>query len=406
MQITIPKQVEWILAELREHGYEAFAVGGCVRDALLHREPGDWDITTSARPDQVKQVFGKTIDTGLQHGTVTIMREHVGYEITTYRIDGEYEDGRHPKEVAFTSDLKEDLRRRDFTINAMAYSGETGIVDIFGGIRDLEKGIVRCVGDPMERFTEDALRILRAIRFSAQLGFEIEDNTYRALSVIAPNLAHVSKERIQVELTKTLLSEHPERIYLVEETGMSPYVSDTFGAVFEGIRKEKGISACMRASRLPARKALRWAAFLAYAGEENTVRILKELKMDNDTINRAETLVKWFEAEISKEEAKLRAVMSSMEDDLFDDLLLLREFLLPEEKAVTAKLRETAGIIRGRGDCIRMKDMAVSGKDLIAAGIKPGPEMGGILNGLFTHVLKHPEDNEKGYLLHMAGTLR
>lgn len=405
VQITIPKQVEWILAKLRAHGYEAFAVGGCVRDALLHREPGDWDITTSARPEQVKQVFGKTIDTGLQHGTVTVVREHVGYEITTYRIDGEYEDGRHPKEVAFTSDLKEDLRRRDFTINAMAYSSETGIVDIFGGITDLEKGIVRCVGNPIERFTEDALRILRAIRFSAQLGFEIEDNTYRALPVIAPNLAHVSKERIQVELTKTLLSAHPERIYLVEETGMSPYVSDSFGTVFEVTGEERGISACRRASRLPARKALRWAAFLAYLGEENTVRILKELKMDNDTINRAATLVKWFAGELSEEEAKLRAVMSSMEDGLFDDLLLLREFLLPEEMAVTEKLRKTAGTIRGRGDCIRMKDMAVSGKDLIAAGIRPGPEMGSILNSLFTHVLEHPEDNQKEYLLHMAGTL-
>lgn len=405
MQITIPKQVEWILAELREHGYEAYAVGGCVRDALLQREPGDWDITTSARPEAVKQVFGKTIDTGLQHGTVTVMREHVGYEITTYRIDGEYEDGRHPKEVAFTSDLKEDLRRRDFTINAMAYSGETGIVDIFGGIKDLERGIVRCVGNPVERFTEDALRILRAVRFSAQLGFEIEDNTYRALSVIAPNLAHVSKERIQVELTKTLLSDHPERIYLVEETGMSPYVSDTFKAVFDGTGKERGISACVRASRLPARKALRWAAFLAYAGEENAVRILKELKMDNDTISRAETLVKWFTRELSGEEAKLRAVMSSMEDDLFDDLLLLRELLLPEEKAVTEALRKAAGIIRSRGDCIRMKDMAVSGKDLIASGMKPGPEMGDILSSLFAHVLAHPEDNNKGYLLNMAGTL-
>lgn len=405
MRITIPKQVEWILAELREHGYEAYAVGGCVRDALLQREPGDWDITTSARPEAVKQVFGKTIDTGLQHGTVTVMREHVGYEITTYRIDGEYEDGRHPKEVAFTSDLKEDLRRRDFTINAMAYSGETGIVDIFGGIKDLERGIVRCVGNPVERFTEDALRILRAVRFSAQLGFEIEDNTYRALSVIAPNLAHVSKERIQVELTKTLLSDHPERIYLVEETGMSPYVSDTFKAVFDGTGKERGISACVRASRLPARKALRWAAFLAYAGEENAVRILKELKMDNDTISRAETLVKWFTRELSGEEAKLRAVMSSMEDALFDDLLLLRELLLPEEKAVTEALRKAAGIIRSRGDCIRMKDMAVSGKDLIASGMKPGPEMGDILSSLFAHVLAHPEDNNKGYLLNMAGTL-
>ena len=168
MQIIIPKQVEEILAGLRADGYEAFAVGGCVRDTLLGRVPGDWVITTSARPEQVKKVFGKTIDTGLQHGTVTVMREHVGYEITTYRIDGEYEDARHPKEVAFTSDLKEDLRRRDFTINAMAYSHETGIVDIFGGMKDLKEGVVRCVGNAVERFTEDALRILRAIRFSAQ----------------------------------------------------------------------------------------------------------------------------------------------------------------------------------------------------------------------------------------------
>ena len=184
MQIIIPKQVEEILAGLRADGYEAFAVGGCVRDTLLGRVPGDWDITTSARPEQVKKVCGKTIDTGLQHGTVTVMREHVGYEITTYRIDGEYEDARHPKEVAFTSDLKEDLRRRDFTINAMAYSHETGIVDIFGGMKDLKEGVVRCVGNAVERFTEDALRILRAIRFSAQLNFTIEDETY-ASSVIS-----------------------------------------------------------------------------------------------------------------------------------------------------------------------------------------------------------------------------
>ena len=256
MQIIIPKQVEEILAGLRADGYEAFAVGGCVRDTLLGRVPGDWDITTSARPEQVKKVFGKTIDTGLQHGTVTVMREHVGYEITTYRIDGEYEDARHPKEVAFTSDLKEDLRRRDFTINAMAYSHETGIVDIFGGMKDLKEGVVRCVGNAVERFTEDALRILRAIRFSAQLNFTIEDETYAALTVIAPNLANVSKERIQAELTKTLLSDHPERILLVEETGMSPYISAGFHSVF-GTNIGRVREACMRASGLPARKSLR-----------------------------------------------------------------------------------------------------------------------------------------------------
>ena len=173
--IEIPKQVEFIISRLQQHGYEAYAVGGCVRDALLGRKPNDWDITTSARPEQVKDVFKRTIDTGIQHGTVTVMEDHIGFEVTTYRIDGEYEDGRHPKEVQFTPDLREDLRRRDFTINAMAYSPELGIVDLFGGQEDLENGIVRCVGSAEDRFNEDALRIMRAVRFAAQLGFVIEE---------------------------------------------------------------------------------------------------------------------------------------------------------------------------------------------------------------------------------------
>ena len=225
MQIQIPRQVEQIIEKLNENGYEAYAVGGCVRDTLLGRVPEDWDITTSARPDQVKKLFRRTIDTGIQHGTVTIMMDRNGYEVTTYRIDGEYEDGRHPKQVEFTKNLLEDLRRRDFTINAMAYSHETGIVDAFGGMEDLELGVIRCVGEAMERFTEDALRILRAIRFSAQLGFAIEEQTWDAISVIAPNLAKVSRERVQMELTKLLCSKHPERIREVYETGISQYVS-------------------------------------------------------------------------------------------------------------------------------------------------------------------------------------
>lgn len=199
--MQIPAHVEQIIHTLNSHGYEAFAVGGCVRDTLLGCKPGDWDITTSARPEQVKALFRRTIDTGIQHGTVTIMMDRTGYEVTTYRIDGEYEDGRHPKQVEFTSDLLEDLRRRDFTINAMAYSHATGIVDAFDGVADLKARRIRCVGNAMERFTEDALRILRAIRFSAQLDFEIEKETFEAISVIAPNLAKVSKERIQMELT-------------------------------------------------------------------------------------------------------------------------------------------------------------------------------------------------------------
>ena len=169
----------------------------------------DWDITTSAKPEQVKELFRHTIDTGIQHGTVTVMLEHEGFEVTTYRIDGEYEDARHPKEVQFTSDLLEDLKRRDFTINAMAYNDKDGLVDAFDGVGDLERGVIRCVGAAVERFTEDALRMLRAVRFGAQLGFSIEDETREAIVSLAPNIAKVSAERIQIEMVKLLTSGHP-----------------------------------------------------------------------------------------------------------------------------------------------------------------------------------------------------
>ncbi|MCC8018111.1 MAG: polynucleotide adenylyltransferase, partial [Lachnospiraceae bacterium] len=171
MKIRLPDKVSFIIEELQSAGFEAYAVGGCVRDSVLGRTPQDWDITTSAKPEQVKALFRYTIDTGIQHGTVTVMLEHEGFEVTTYRIDGEYEDARHPKSVTFTSDLLEDLKRRDFTINAMAYNDETGFVDAFDGLGDLERGVVRCVGAAEDRFREDALRMLRAVRFAAQLGF-------------------------------------------------------------------------------------------------------------------------------------------------------------------------------------------------------------------------------------------
>ena len=206
MKIEMPKQVSKIIRTLEEHGFEAFAVGGCVRDSVLGRRPNDWDITTSAMPWQTKKLFKKTVDTGIQHGTVTVLQDGIGYEVTTYRIDGEYEDGRHPKEVVFTENLREDLRRRDFTINAMAYSERAGLVDAFGGMEDLKNGIIRCVGDPRERFTEDALRVMRAVRFSGQLGFSIEENTREAARELAPNLKKISAERIQTELVKLLMA--------------------------------------------------------------------------------------------------------------------------------------------------------------------------------------------------------
>ena len=177
MRIQLPEKVTKIIAMLEAAGFEAYAVGGCVRDSILGRKPDDWDITTSAKPDQIKRLFPRTVDTGIKHGTVTVLLEREGFEVTTYRIDGAYEDGRHPSEVSFTANLREDLRRRDFTINAMAYNEKDGLMDLYGGIADLEAGVIRCVGKAEERFNEDALRMLRAVRFSAQLGFRIEEET-------------------------------------------------------------------------------------------------------------------------------------------------------------------------------------------------------------------------------------
>ncbi len=216
--IDIPGSVAFILDKLEKAGYEAYIVGGCVRDAILGKSPSDWDITTSALPSQVKEIFHKTIDTGLQHGTVTVMMKGEGYEVTTYRIDGEYEDGRHPKEVSYTLSLDEDLKRRDFTINAMAYNPRTGLVDRFDGQKDLENGIIRCVGDPDERFSEDALRIMRAVRFSGQLGFKIDKKTFEAIENHYEDLRKVSWERIRVELIKLIVSAHADRLYALSDS--------------------------------------------------------------------------------------------------------------------------------------------------------------------------------------------
>lgn len=413
MRIQIPSHVEYIIGKLNQNGYEAFAVGGCVRDTLLGRTPGDWDITTSARPEQVKALFRRTIDTGIQHGTVTVMLERTGYEVTTYRIDGEYEDGRHPRQVEFTSDLLEDLKRRDFTINAMAYSHETGIVDAFGGMEDLEKRVIRCVGEPMERFEEDALRILRAIRFSAQLDFSIEEKTREAITRIAPNLAKVSRERVQMELTKLLCSDHPEQIRQVYETGISRYVSEEFSCL--PWEKAKISPA------LPKEKYVRWAAFLRCAcpmeqdswqtdlscekaagknfceEREKAVRaggkILRDLKLDNETIGRVKTLTSWCGEKLLPEAPSVRRAMSKMEPEVWDALVELNQY----GDEILCLTKE----IRAAGDCLDLKHLAVNGRDLMSAGVRPGKDMGEILNRMLQEVLERPENNQKEILMSM-----
>lgn len=221
MEMKLPEDVAYIIKTLEHAGFEAYAVGGCVRDTLLGRVPQDWDITTSAKPMQVKALFRRTIDTGLQHGTVTVLLHHTGYEVTTYRIDGEYKDNRHPESVEFTEKLVFDLERRDFTINAMAYNPDRGLVDEFDGTSDMKRGIIRCVGNAGARFDEDALRMLRAVRFSGQLGFSIEENTRQAILERAENLKNISAERIRVELTKLLVAKDAGQLREAYRTGMT-----------------------------------------------------------------------------------------------------------------------------------------------------------------------------------------
>lgn len=433
--IEIPKQVEFIINRLRQHGYEAYAVGGCVRDALLGRKPNDWDITTSARPDQVKAVFKRTIDTGIQHGTVTVMEDRIGFEVTTYRIDGEYEDGRHPKEVQFTPDLREDLRRRDFAINAMAYSPEAGIVDLFGGQEDLEKGIVRCVGSAEDRFNEDALRIMRAVRFAAQLGFVIEKETYRAIKKLAPNLKKISAERIQVELSKLLLSPHPECFRRLYETGITAVILPEFDAAANCAQNSPyhcysvGEHTYHVIEHTPADLPLRLAAVLHDLGKVETKttdesgrdhfyghpeksekmarKILRRLKYDNHTIDRTCRLVLYHDYRMMPDDKVVRRAINRIGADLFDDLLLLQRAdaeAKPQEVCdrVIGQLAEIEAVYRvilEREECTSLKMLAVTGKDLIEAGMKPGRELGQVLNRLLEHVLDHPEDNDREILL-------
>lgn len=397
IKIQVPEAARRIIEQLNTSGYEAYVVGGCVRDSLLGRQPEDWDITTSAKPEQVKEIFNRTVDTGIQHGTVTVLIDHEGYEVTTYRIDGEYEDGRHPKSVEFTGNLLEDLKRRDFTINAMAYSDREGLVDAFDGVKDLEGRVIRCVGNPLDRFTEDALRILRAIRFSAQLGFDMEAETRAAISFIAPNMAKVSKERIQVELTKLLLSDHPGRLKDVYENGIGPYISKHFEAAGKQPFESE------RFTELPPVKHMRWSGFLRLEEPEDAVRILKELKLDNDTIYQTKTLVSLWKTEISAHKPAIRQVMSTLSPELFKDLLWFQKvFCHPSCKNRLEMVEQYSEEILRAGDCIRLKDMAVTGRELIDAGMKPGPEMGTVLNRLFQLVLEKPECNNREYLMKSA----
>lgn len=404
VRIALPKDVKHIIGVLMENGYEAYAVGGCVRDSILGRVPGDWDITTSALPMQVKGLFRRTVDTGIQHGTVTVMLGRNGYEVTTYRIDGKYEDSRHPESVEFTPKLEEDLKRRDFTINAMAYNDEHGIVDIFDGVGDLHRKIIRCVGNAHDRFDEDALRILRAVRFSAQLGFGIEENTASAAKELAVNLKKISSERIHTEFNKMLKSPHPDYFSVADAIGIMEIVLPEYHVMSAEDKAFVGALARECACLLPER----YAAMLFMSGRyseegpaDTAKRVLKRLKLDNDTINTASMLLRFGMLEITDDEPRIRHIIYDTGDK---NILRILDFRAAYEKCIgnditdVRRMYDICNMIFERGDCVSLKNLAITGKELIAMGVPAGRQMGEILNSILMLVLDNPQLNDREQL--------
>lgn len=440
MTIILPEKVKFIIDTLSRAGYEAYAVGGCVRDSILGRVPEDWDVTTSASPYQVKELFPRTVDTGIQHGTVTVMEGKEGFEVTTYRIDGDYEDCRHPKEVTFTASLEEDLKRRDFTINAMAYNEAHGLIDIFGGIRDIQQKIIRCVGSPVHRFTEDALRMMRAVRFAAQLGFAIEEDTREAIAELAPNLAGISAERIQTELVKLLVSDHPEEMRTVYETGMSRVFLPEFDNMMETPQNNQhhcynvGEHSIAAMQNIRADKVLRLTMLLhdvakpvcktvdekgiyhfyghPKMGAEMAEVILRRLKFDNDTIHRVAALIVWHDDRPALEEKSVRRAISRIGLAQYPALFevkradaLAKNYYKREEKLESIRrYEEIYEEIMAEHQCLTLKDLAITGRDLIALGMEPGKEIGDMLKRLLEHVLEYPEDNTPEILQNLMKT--
>lgn len=395
MHITLPTKVKQIISRLEKADFEAYAVGGCVRDSILGRSPEDWDITTSAKPEEVKRLFSTTIDTGLQHGTVTVVIEKEGFEVTTFRLDGDYTDGRHPDRVAFTSSLTEDLRRRDFTINAMAYSEKRGLIDEFDGERDLEDGVIRAVGDACERFSEDALRMLRAIRFAGQLNFKIADETFDAIKELSPNIAKVSVERIAKELEKLLLSGNPEYIALVYETGIFSVIAPEVAMLFENGEISASIKALSKAS-FPEKKELyqiRLAIFLEGLGADKAAKLLKRLKLDNDTINTVKKLLGLSLREVENNETDMRRTVKEAGHKMMPLLLEMRRAKGLKDN------KEMYQTVIDNGYCTSISELNINGKDLMDAGIPKGALIGSTLERLLELVIEKPELNTRESLL-------
>ena len=454
IKIAVPVNARKIIRILNDAGHEAYVVGGCVRDSVLGRSPADWDITTSASPVQVKELFRRTVDTGIKHGTVTVLMKSEsglnGYEVTTYRIDGIYDDGRHPRNVTFTSELSKDLERRDFTINAMAYHPKTGLVDLFGGKEDLKNNISRCVGEADKRFGEDALRMMRAIRFAAQLGADIEPDTYAAIKKLSRTLEKVSAERIRVEAEKLLMSDNPEFFRMFYETGLTKVFMPEFDSCmattqenphhaynvgehmlhavsavnlerlareYEGeeFAKNKRI---LRLTMLlhdigkPDKKTVDEEGIAHFKGHpelgmQMSEKILRRLRYDNDTIKMVTGLVAAHEIRYPAERKNVRRIIGKVGEEYFPLLYYVNEadalaqsmYMREEKLERLSEIRRLYREIKKDDECMSLRNLAVKGADLIATGIRPGPGLGEILQKMLDDVIEEPSHNDKDYLM-------
>ena len=434
MKLTLDPGAAALLDTLHAAGYAAYAVGGCVRDSLLGRTAHDWDLCTSALPQQVMELFGaeQCIPTGLQHGTVTIKYGGQLYETTTFRTEGSYTDGRHPDAVQFVPDVREDLARRDFTINAMAYNEAEGMVDPFGGQKDLQGGLLRAVGEPQQRFTEDALRILRLYRFAARFGFALDTATARAARQLAPHLDCISAERIQEELAKLLAAPQPGA-YL-EPAVLAVVLPELTPAALEAAKPV--VDACPAGEEnLP----VRWAALLGALGEADTRRVLKRLRCSNACIEETAILVRetagqgvcgsfsedrplgWDPAAagsragdgmarfVSEEKAPAHAGEVAIRQLLgryglrtVERLCALCAALHPQAAPACTFAAQRARQLEAEGVCCRVSQLVVNGRDLMAAGIPAGPALRRVLEALLDGVIRAEYPNEKPALLAAA----
>ncbi len=459
MKIDLPEKVRRIIREIEDAGFEAYAVGGCVRDFLLDREPKDWDITTDALPRDIKKIFRRTVDTGIAHGTVTVLLGREQFEVTTFRIDGKYSDGRHPDKVEFTPNLEEDLKRRDFTINALAYSPEKGIIDLFGGMEDLGSGIIRAVGAPEERFGEDALRILRAFRFSAQLGFSIEEETRKAASHLAETLKKISAERIRDELTKLLTSDNPGKFKELYENGITAVIMPEFDEsmkviqnnphhlytvgvhTLESLRyvtedklgeykdilpgyeeKKDDMIRLLRftmlfhdlgkgSSRTTDSKGIDHFYGHAEKSREIAEDVLKRLKADNRSVNLITDMVRYHDYRPESSKKAVRKTINKMGEEIFPLLFPVRyaDIMAQSDHERKEKLDKEEALLKlykeilKEGDCLSLKDLKIDGGTLIKeAGMKPGKELGEMLQFLLNRVLEEPQWNTREKLLKTA----